>query len=94
MHFVLGSAFVATGYSLFGTMTQLTRSIFARIPAAHFFAWWLGERGIWWFQPFSYLISSFVAWFCFVYMMRKIRKDFASDVPSTSTEFDLARTVL
>ncbi|MDR2179683.1 MAG: MATE family efflux transporter [Synergistaceae bacterium] len=76
MHFVLGSAFVATGYSLFGTATQLIRSIFARIPAAHFFAWWLGERGIWWFQPFSYLVSSFVAWLCFVYMMKKIRKDF------------------
>ncbi|MDR1622724.1 MAG: MATE family efflux transporter [Synergistaceae bacterium] len=77
MHFVLGSSFVATGYSFFGTATQLTRSIFARIPAAHFFAWWLGERGIWWFQPFSYLISSFVTLFCFVYMMRKIRQDFA-----------------
>ncbi|MDR1977626.1 MAG: MATE family efflux transporter [Synergistaceae bacterium] len=76
MHFTLGSAFVATGYSLFATATQLTRSVFARIPAAYFFAWWLGERGIWWFQPFSYLLSSVVTWSCFVYMMKKIRKDF------------------
>jgi Na+-driven multidrug efflux pump len=77
MHFMMSSAFVATGYSLFATATQLVRSIFARIPAAYFFAWWLGEQGIWWFQPFSYLISSFVTLFCFIYMIKKIRQDFA-----------------
>jgi putative MATE family efflux protein len=76
MHFMMGSAFVATGYSIFGTATQLTRSIFARIPAAYFFAWWLGERGIWWFQPFSYLFSGCVTCVCFIHMMRKIRRNF------------------
>ena len=76
MQFILGSAFVATGHSLFGTATQLTRSVAARIPAAYFFAWWLGERGVWWFQPVSWIFSAFLTWYCFSYMMRKIRNDF------------------
>jgi putative MATE family efflux protein len=77
MNFTLGSAFVATGNSIFGTVTQLTRSVFSRIPAAYFFARWLGERGIWWFQPFSFMMSGIVSWSCFVYMVRKIRKTFS-----------------
>ena len=76
---LLGSAFVATGHSVFGTVAQLTRSVVVRIPAAHFFAWWLGERGIWWFQPSSWLFGGLIAWFCFVYMIKKIRTDFAKD---------------
>jgi putative MATE family efflux protein len=79
MQFTLGSLFVATGYSLFGTATQLTRSVLVRIPAAYFFAWWLGERGIWWFQPFSFLFGGFVTWFGYVYVMRRIRKAFSKD---------------
>ncbi|MDR1378427.1 MAG: MATE family efflux transporter [Synergistaceae bacterium] len=74
MQFTLGSAFVATGYSIFGTATQLTRSVFSRVPAAYFFAWWLGERGIWWFQPFSFVAGGTVSWLCFVYMMKRIQK--------------------
>ena len=85
VQFVLGSAFVATGYSIFGTATQLTRSVIARIPAAYFFAWWLGERGIWWFQPVSWLFGGALTWFCFAYMMRKINRDFTASV-STERE--------
>jgi putative MATE family efflux protein len=77
MQFTLNSAFVATGYSIFGTATQLTRSVFSRIPAAYFFAWWLGERGIWWFQPFSFLAGGTVSSLCFVYMLKRIRKNFS-----------------
>jgi putative MATE family efflux protein len=77
LQIMLSSAFVATGYSLFGTMAQLMRSVLGRIPTAYFFAWWLGERGIWWFQPVSWVLGAGVAWACFVHMMRKIRKDFS-----------------
>jgi putative MATE family efflux protein len=75
MQFTLGSAFVATGYSIFGTATQLTRSVFSRVPAVYFFAWWLGERGIWWFQPFSFAVGGIVSWLCFVHMWKKIQKN-------------------
>jgi putative MATE family efflux protein len=76
MQFVLGSFFVAAGYSIFGTAAQLIRSVLARIPLAYFFAWWLGERGIWWFQPVSFLASGLVTWYGYVYALRKIKKDF------------------
>lgn len=72
---MMGSAFVATGHSAFGTIAQLMRSILTRIPAAYFFAWWLGERGIWWFQPFSWVFGAATAWLCFRHMMKKIRRD-------------------
>ncbi|MDR3231193.1 MAG: MATE family efflux transporter [Synergistaceae bacterium] len=72
---VLSSAFVATGRSAFGTAAQLMRSVLGRIPAVHFFAWRLGERGIWWFQPVSWALGAGVAWVCFVYMMKKIQRE-------------------
>ncbi|MDR2528344.1 MAG: MATE family efflux transporter [Synergistaceae bacterium] len=77
MQFTLGSFFIATGYSIFATATQLTRSVLARIPLAYFFAWWLGEGGIWWFQPISFLVGGLVTWLGYVYALSKIKKDFA-----------------
>jgi putative MATE family efflux protein len=75
----LNGAFVATGHSAFGTASQLMRSVLGRIPTAHFFAWWLGERGIWWFQPVSWALGSGVAWVCFVHMIGKIRKELKTE---------------
>ncbi len=75
---VLGSAFVATGHSLCGTAAQLTRSVLARIPMAYFFAWWLGERGIWWFQPGSWVLGATIASLCFMRMMKKIRNELSA----------------
>jgi len=81
MLFVLGSFFVATGYSIFSTATQLIRSVIIRIPSAHFFAWWLGERGIWWFQPFSFVFGGLVAWYGYLYVVKQIRRDFDEPAP-------------
>jgi Na+-driven multidrug efflux pump len=77
MQFTIGSFFIATGYSIFSTATQLARSVIARIPAAYFFAWWLGERGIWWFQPFSFTLGGLVTWYGYLYVIKRIRENFA-----------------
>jgi putative MATE family efflux protein len=80
MQFTIGSLFIATGYSIFSTATQLVRSVLTRVPAAHFFAWWLGERGIWWFQPFSFVLGGFVTWYGCLYVIKKIRKNFTGAI--------------
>jgi len=77
MLFIIGSFFIATGHSIFSTATQLVRSVIVRIPSAYFFAWWLGERGIWWFQPFSFIFGGLVTLYGYSYVIKKIRKNFA-----------------
>jgi len=80
MQFSIGSFFIATGYSIFSTATQLTRSVLSRIPAAYFFAWWLGERGIWWFQPSSMILGGVVTWCGYLYARKKIGESFAKAI--------------
>lgn len=74
--FIFSSLFVATGASYLGTIAQLIRSIFSRIPAAHFLAAHFGVRGIWWFQPFSWLVGSAFAVVFGYFLLRKIKRDF------------------
>jgi len=76
MQFTIGSLFIATGYSIFSTATQLIRSVIVRVPSAYFFAWWLGERGIWWFQPFSFVFGGLVTLYGYLYVIKKIQKNF------------------
>jgi putative MATE family efflux protein len=75
LQIMLNASFVATGYSFLGTAVQLMRSVVGRIPTAYFFAWWLGEQGVWWFQPISWALGTCVALACFVYLKKKIRFD-------------------
>jgi putative MATE family efflux protein len=74
--FIMNALFVATGYSLFGTIAQIVRSLFVRVPAAYFFASVLGIRGIWMFQPISWLFAACIAWGFLVYLLKKIKNDF------------------
>jgi putative MATE family efflux protein len=71
--------FVGTGYSIFGTLTQLCRSIIFRVSAAWLFARYIGFAYIWWFQPIAHVSGSFVAVALFVYIYRKIRRRFAEE---------------
>lgn len=73
--FIMGSFFVATGHSAFGTASQVIRSLLVRIPAAWFFAGLWGERGIWWFQPASWFFGAAASWIFSVYLIRKIRNE-------------------
>ncbi len=71
--FILNALFVATGYSLFGTISQLTRSILVRVPIAYLFAHLWGERGIWGFQPASWFCGAAVSAAFAIYLVRHIR---------------------
>jgi putative MATE family efflux protein len=72
--------FVGTGYSIFGTITQLLRSIVFRVSAAWIFATYFDFANIWWFQSFAAFCGSFVAFsfLCFVY--RRVKRDFTKNV--------------
>jgi Na+-driven multidrug efflux pump len=68
--------FVGTGYSIFGTITQLLRSVVFRVSAAWFFARFLPLSQIWWFQSLAFFLGSFIALIFFLYVLRRIRRDF------------------
>jgi Na+-driven multidrug efflux pump len=71
--------FVGTGYSIFGTITQLLRSIVFRVSDAWLFVTYFDFANIWWFQSFAAFCGSIVAFslFCFVY--QRVSRDFAKD---------------
>jgi putative MATE family efflux protein len=74
--FLMNSLFVATGYSAFGTIAQLVRSILVRVPVAYILAIYLGIRWIWLFQPVSWLFGALISWAFMVYLQKKIKNDF------------------
>jgi Na+-driven multidrug efflux pump len=52
------------------------RSIFIRIPAVYFFAYFLGLRGIWLFQPVSWLFGAIFSAVFTIILVRKTRESF------------------
>jgi putative MATE family efflux protein len=68
--------FVGTGYSYFGTISQLLRSIVFRISAAWIFARLFPPSQIWWFQSIAFFLASFVVAFFFIYLYGRIKKEF------------------
>jgi Na+-driven multidrug efflux pump len=72
-----GSFFVGSGYSFFGTITQLMRSIVFRVSAALIFTRLFSLDHIWWFQSLSFFLASFVAGSFQRYLRRKIKWEFA-----------------
>jgi Na+-driven multidrug efflux pump len=78
--FVMNSLFVGTGYSIFGTVTQIVRSILIRVPAAYLFAHFLGARGIWLFQPVSWIFAAAVSWIFAVRLIRRMKNDLLLDI--------------
>ncbi|MDR3331143.1 MAG: MATE family efflux transporter [Synergistaceae bacterium] len=73
---VTSGFFVGTGYSIFGTITQLLRSIVFRVSAAWLFARFLPLSQIWWFQSLAFFLGSFVALIFLLHVFRRIRRDF------------------
>jgi putative MATE family efflux protein len=76
--------FVGTGYSLFGTVTQLLRSVVFRVSAAWILARMFSISHIWWFQSISFFLASFVAGAFFLYLTRKLKREFEPRPPSLS----------
>ena len=74
-----GGFFVGTGYSIFGTFSQLMRSVVFRVSAAWVFATYFDFAHIWWFQSLAVFLGSFLTFFFFIYVFRRIRREFASD---------------
>jgi putative MATE family efflux protein len=72
--------FVGTGYSIFGTLTQLLRSIVFRVSAAWFFTTYLAFSRIWYFQSFAALFGGIVAFFFLTFVYRRIKRTFATSM--------------
>jgi Na+-driven multidrug efflux pump len=70
------SFFVGTGYSLCGSVTQLIRSVFARIIAAWIFVNWLGVDHVWWFQSSAQAAGFLIAITLLFYVLSRIRREF------------------
>ncbi|MDR3354898.1 MAG: hypothetical protein LBO21_07655, partial [Synergistaceae bacterium] len=76
---VLSSGFfVGTGYSFFGTVSQLLRSVVFRVSAAWIFARIFSLSYIWWFQSLSFFLASFVSLSFFLYLFAKLRREFGT----------------
>ncbi|MDR1132825.1 MAG: MATE family efflux transporter [Synergistaceae bacterium] len=74
---ICGAFFVGTGYSIFGTASQLLRSIVFRVSAAWILSRVFTLENIWWFQSISFFLASFVALVLFSYLRKKLRREFA-----------------
>ncbi|MDR3280776.1 MAG: MATE family efflux transporter [Synergistaceae bacterium] len=68
--------FVGTGYSIYGTITQLLRSVVFRVSAAWIFARIFPLENIWWFQSLSFFLASFASGTFFMYLRQKIKREF------------------
>lgn len=72
---IYNALFVATGFSTFGLITQIFRSLIVRVPAAHFLSKILSLDNIWWFQPISFfgaaLMTGLFSWI----LLRKLKRD-------------------
>ena len=71
--------FTGTGYSFFGMLTQLLRSIVFRVSAAWIFTTYLAFSHIWYFQSFAAVCGSIVASLFLTFVYRRIKRIFAQD---------------
>lgn len=54
---ILWGVFQGSGYAIYGLIAQVTRTFLFRAPLAYWFALQWGIDGVWWFQPFSAVLS-------------------------------------
>jgi hypothetical protein len=72
---IYNALFVATGFSTFGLLTQIFRSLMIRVPAAHFLSGILTIDHIWWFQPISFLGAALITALFSWILLRKLKRD-------------------
>jgi Na+-driven multidrug efflux pump len=77
------SFFVGTGNSIYGTISQVFRSIVFRVSSVWFFANYLDITLIWWFQTTSNIGGSLVAAVFYVYLMKRIKVNFKEKLISS-----------
>jgi putative MATE family efflux protein len=73
--FLSSGFFVGTGYSFFGTITQLMRSIVFRVTAAWIFSRVFSFDNIWWFQSLSFFLGSIVSFVFITYLFRRVKAE-------------------
>ena len=73
---IYNALFIATGYSAYGLITQIFRSMVIRIPVVYLLSSYVSLNMIWCFQPIAFLGATILtALFAWV-LMRKINSDF------------------
>ncbi len=73
---IYNSLFIATGYSTYGLITQVSRSMLLRIPAAHFLSKVVSLDNIWWFQPVSFAGAAILTALFSCTLLKKIKNKF------------------
>ncbi len=76
---IYNSLFVATGFSVFGLIVQLVRSVLVRVPAAHLLSLTVSMNNIWWFQPISSFGAALAAGFFSWLLLRRLKHDMTAD---------------
>lgn len=70
---IYNALFVATGFSMFGLITQIFRSVIIRVPAAHFLSQILTLDNIWLFQPIAFLGAALMTGLFSWILLRKLK---------------------
>ena len=69
--------FIATGYSGYGLVIQVCRSMVLRVPAVWLLAGMVSIHWIWLFQPISFAGAAALTWLFSWILLKKLRKDMA-----------------
>lgn len=72
---IYNALFVATGFSTFGLITQIFRSLIVRVPAAHFLSQVLTLDYVWWFQPIAFLGAALMTGLFSWILLRKLKRE-------------------
>lgn len=81
---IYNSLFIATGYSAYGLVIQICRSMLLRIPAAWFLAQSVSLSWIWLFQPISFVGAAALTWLFSWILLKKLRRDLGVSPPDKS----------
>ena len=71
--------FIATGYSGYGLVIQVCRSMVLRVPAVWLLAGMVSIHWIWLFQPISFAGAAALTWLFSWILLKKLRKDMAGN---------------
>lgn len=87
---IYNALFISTGYSIYGLITQVSRSLVLRVPIAHFLSRVVSIDYIWWFQPVSFagasVLTALFSWIVF----KSIKKNIDEEKRPDKTVIDAA----
>jgi len=77
---IYNALFIATGYSTYGLVIQVSRSMLLRIPAAQILSKFVSLDNIWWFQPISFAGAAALTAVFSCKLLDRIKDDFKKDI--------------